>query len=116
MAYVDGFLLPIATDQLEAYRVIADRMAAIWMEHGALSVVEARADDASYGKITSFPRAVLQTEGETVIFSYITYRDRAHREDVKAKVIADPRMNEMDMSFVDGKRMVWGGFEVIVAR
>lgn len=116
MAYVDGFLVPLPKDKVEQYRALASTMADMWREFGALSVVEAIADDAPYGDLTSFPRAVQQSAGETVVFSYITYRDRAHRDEVNARFMADPRMRALDMAFIDGKRMVWGGFEVLVQR
>ena len=116
MAYIDSYLLPVPTDKLEQYRALADQMAGLWIEHGALSITEAKADDAPFGTLTSFPRAVQLADGETVICAYATYRDRAHRDAVVALSMADPRMKAMDMSFIDGKRMIWGGFEVIVHR
>ena len=115
MAYVEGYVVPVPKDKLASYVEMATRMAALWRGHGALSVIEAKADDAPVGKLTSFPRSVMATEDETVIFSYITYRDRAHRDAVNAAVFADPRMAAMMDIPVDGKRMIWGGFEVVVS-
>lgn len=116
MNYVEGYLVPVKTAQLEDYRIMATKMAAIWRKLGALSVVEAKADHAPVGEVTSFPRAVLLKADETVIFSYITYENRAHRDAVVAAAMQDPGMTEaMQILDIDGKRLVWGGFEVIVA-
>ncbi len=117
MAYVDGFVLPVPKDKIEAYRDIASTCAAIWREHGALQVRECVADDVKPGKLTSFPQSVNLEEGETVVFSWITYESRAHRDAVNDKVMKDPRMAPMmDMSAMpfDGKRLIYGGFEVMV--
>jgi uncharacterized protein YbaA (DUF1428 family) len=81
------------------------------MEHGALSFVECVGEDVPYGQLTSFPRAVQATDDETVVFSWIVYRSRADRDAVMAKVMADPRITR-DMPF-DGKRMIFGGFEMM---
>jgi len=115
MAYVDGFLLAVRKDKIEAYREMAELGRKVWMEHGALSYAENIAEDVPYGELTSFPRAVQATDDEVVFFSWITYRDRAHRDAVNAKVMADPRMKSdpNDMPF-DGKRMIFGGFEGFV--
>jgi uncharacterized protein YbaA (DUF1428 family) len=115
MTYVDGFLVPIPKDKVDAYRDIATTAGKVWMEHGALSYVEAQADDVSMGELTSFPRAVQQKEDETVFFSYITYKSREHRDEVNKKVMEDPRlkMDMADMPF-DGKRMIFGGFKSLV--
>ena len=116
MAYVDGFVLPVPIAELDAYVTAAKEMAVIWKEFGALSVIESRADDVPYGKLTSFPRAVLAKDDEVVIFSLVTFRDRTHRDAVNAAVMADPRMGAiMKNSSIDGKRMIWGGFEIVVA-
>jgi uncharacterized protein YbaA (DUF1428 family) len=117
MAYVDGFVLPVPKRKLEAYRRIARLAGKIWREHGALAYVESAADDVKPGKHTSFPQSVKLKPGETVVFSYIVYKSRAHRDRVNAKVMKDPRLKPMmdpkAMPF-DGKRMFWGGFKVIV--
>jgi uncharacterized protein YbaA (DUF1428 family) len=117
MAYVDGFVVPVPKDKVEEYRKIASACGAIWREFGALEYRECVADDAPVGEVTSFPRSVIMKDDETVIFSYITYESRAKRDEVNEKVMKDPRMKEMmDMSKMpfDGKRMIYGGFEVLV--
>jgi uncharacterized protein YbaA (DUF1428 family) len=111
MVYVDGFVVPVPRRRLEEYQVLAARAGAVWRDHGALSYVECVADDVPYGELTSFPRAVQATEDEVVIFSWITYPDRASRDAINARVMADPRLQAdmKDMPF-DGKRMIYGGF------
>ena len=115
MAYVDGFILAILKDRLDAYKDMARLGGTVWMEHGALSYVECFGDDVPYGQLTSFPRAVHATDDEIVVFSWITYTDRAHRDAVNAKVMADERM-KWDMANMpfDGKRMIFGGFEAFL--
>ena len=117
MAYVDGFVLPLPKMNVEAYREIASKYGAIWREHGALQFRECIADDVKPGKLTSFPQSVNLEPDETVIFSWIVYESRAHRDEVNDKVMKDPRMADMmkpeNMPF-DGKRMIYGGFEVLV--
>jgi uncharacterized protein YbaA (DUF1428 family) len=116
MTYVDGFLLPLKKDKLDAYRKMATLGRDVWMEHGALSYMEAIADDVPVGELTSFTRAVKLEDDEIVAFSYITYRSREHRDEVNAKVMADPRMNPENMKDApfDGKRMIFGGFASVV--
>ena len=115
MTYVEGYIVPVKTAQMEDYRTAAIKMAAVWRRLGALSVIEAKAENAPVGELTSFPRAVLLEADETVVFSYITYKSRAHRDEVVAAVMSDPEMTEAMQSLeIDGKRMIWGGFEVIV--
>jgi len=115
MAYVDGFLLAVRKDKLDAYREMAELGRKVWMEHGALTYHENIAEDVPYGELTSFPRAVQATDDEIVFFSWITYRDRAHRDEVNAKVMADERMKgDPDNMPFDGKRMIFGGFETFV--
>ena len=107
--YVDGFILAVKKDKLDVYKAMARMGRETWMKFGALSYVEALADDVPYGELTSFPRAVQATEDEQVVFAYITYRDRAHRDEVNAKVMAEMQWDENNMPF-DGKRMIFGGF------
>ena len=116
MAYVDGFVLPVAKDKLAAYRKLARKADRIWREHGALDYVECIADDVKPGKVTSFPQAVKLKADEVVVFSWIVYTSRAHRDRVMKKVMADPRLASMDPKSMplDGKRMFWGGFKPIV--
>ena len=113
--YVDGFLLAVKTDRIDEYEKIARDAAAIWREYGALSVVEAVADDVPYGEVTSFPRAVHAADDETVFFSWITYESRESRDEVNKMVMADERM-QGDMSEMpfDGQRMMFGGFRPVV--
>jgi uncharacterized protein YbaA (DUF1428 family) len=115
MAYVDGFVVPVPKDKIEAYKAMARRAGAVWKEHGALAFVECIGDDVPYGELTSFPRAVQVKEDEIVVFSWIVYASRADRDAINTKVMADPRLKAdmSDMPF-DGKRMIFGGFETIV--
>ena len=117
MAYVDGFVTPVPKKKLAAYRRMAHTAGKVWRDHGALEFRECVADDVSWGKRTSFPRAVKQKPGETVFFSYIVYKSRADRDRVNAKVMKDKRLASMmdpkNMPF-DGKRMCWGGCKVLV--
>ena len=118
MSYVDGFVLPVPRANVDAYRRLARKAGKVWMEHGALSYVECIGDDVPYGELTSFPRAVQARDDEVVVFSWITYESRAKRDEVNAKVMADPRMNQYDQNNTpfDGKRMIFGGFESFLAR
>lgn len=115
--YVDGFVVPVPKDNLEAYRRLAEKAARIWKEHGALQVWECAADDVQTGKVTSFPQAVQLKDDEMVVFSFIVYPSREVRDRCNAAVMADPRMKESmsakAMPF-DAMRMFWGGFETIV--
>ena len=111
--YVDGYVVPVPKKKLDAYRRLARKAMKIWRDHGALEYVESIADDVKPGKVTSFPQAVKLKRNEVVIFSYVVYRSRAHRDRVNKKVMEDPRLASMkpeDMPF-DLKRMFWGGFE-----
>lgn len=116
MSYVDGFVLPVPRDKIEDYRAMASAALDVWMDHGALSAVEAMGDDVPDGKLTSFPLAVRLNEDEVVFFSFITYRDRAHRDEVNAKVIADPRTQRAPDDLFDARRMIFGGFIPIVRK
>ena len=117
MAYVDGFVTPVPKRALQKYRTMSRKMAKVWRDHGALEFRECIADDVKWGKRTSFLRAVKQKSGETVFFSYIVYKSRADRDRVNAKAMKDKRlasmMNPKTLPF-DGKRMIWGGFKVVV--
>jgi uncharacterized protein YbaA (DUF1428 family) len=116
MPYVDGFIVPVPKKNLQAYRRMAQKAGKVWREYGALAYQECVADDVKVGKWTSFPRSVKLKAGETVVFSWIVYKSRKHRDTVNAKVMADPRLAGMDpksMPF-DGKRMIYGGFSPIV--
>jgi uncharacterized protein YbaA (DUF1428 family) len=117
MRYVDGFVVPVPKKNLQAYRRMARKAGKVWREHGALEYFECVADDVKPGKHTSFPQSVKLKSGETVVFAYIVYKSRAHRDRVNAKVMKDPRLADMmdpkGLPF-DGKRMFWGGFKVLV--
>jgi uncharacterized protein YbaA (DUF1428 family) len=118
MQYVDGFIIAVPKKDLPAYRRIAQKAAKIWREHGALEVRECLAEDVKVGKLTSFPRSVKLKAGETVVFSWIVYKSRADRDRINAKVMKDPRLADMmdpKATPFDPKRMIFGGFEVIVA-
>jgi len=112
MPYVDGFLVAVPKDRIEEYKELARKAGDVWMEYGALSYVECLADDVPYGELTSFPRAVQAKDDETVVFSWISYESREKRDEINAKVMADPRLKgDMDNMPFDGKRMIYGGFE-----
>jgi len=116
MAYVDGFVVPVPKDNVEAYRRLARKAGKIWKKYGALEYVECIADDVKPGKRTSFPQSVKLKADETVVFSYIVYASRGARDRTLAKVMQDPLFAGMDpktMPF-DGKRMFMGGFKVLV--
>ncbi len=117
MKYIDGFVVPVPKKKLDAYRRLSRKAGKIWKEYGALEYVEAVADDVKPGELTSFPQSVQLKRTEVVVFSYIVYKTRAQRDRILAKVMADPRLEEMmdpkDMPF-DSKRMFWGGFKSIV--
>jgi uncharacterized protein YbaA (DUF1428 family) len=111
MSYVDGFVLAVPKDNIEAYKELARKAGAVWMEHGATAYVETIGDDVPYGELTSFPRAVQAKEDEVVVFSWIVYPSRQKRDEVMRKVMADPRLEgSMKDAPFDGKRMIFGGF------
>lgn len=115
--YVDGFVVPVPKKNLQAYRRLAQKAGKIWREYGALEYRECVADDVKPGKVTSFPQSVKLKPGEVVVFSWIVYKSRVHRDRVNAKVMKDPRLDSMDMSKMpfDGKRMIYGGFTTLLA-
>jgi uncharacterized protein YbaA (DUF1428 family) len=112
MSYVDGFVVAVPKQNIDAYKAMARKAGDVWKKHGALAFVECIGDDVPYGERTSFPRAVQAKDDETVVFSWIVYESREQRDAVNAKVMADPRIKE-DMSNMpfDGKRMIYGGFK-----
>lgn len=117
MNYVDGFVVPVPTKNLAAYRRMSQKAGKVWREYGALAYTECVGDDVKPGKLTSFPQSVKLKPGETVVFAWIVYKSRAHRDKINAKVMKDPRLAEMmepkSMPF-DAKRMIWGGFKTFV--
>ncbi|TDU70653.1 uncharacterized protein YbaA (DUF1428 family) [Prosthecobacter fusiformis] len=118
--YVDGFVIPVPTDKIPEYQAIAEKACVIWKEHGALDYRECVAEDTDAKDMVSFPTLAGAKEGETVVFAYIVYESRAHRDEVNAKVMADPRMMEFCPDHggqppFDCKRMAYGGFKTIVS-
>jgi uncharacterized protein YbaA (DUF1428 family) len=111
MPYVDGFVIPVHKDKVDAYKIHARKAGEIWKEFGALEFVECIGDDVPYGQLTSFPRAVQAKDDEVIVFSWIVYRSRAERDAIMEKIMADPRVRADDMPF-DGKRLIFGGFEM----
>jgi uncharacterized protein YbaA (DUF1428 family) len=115
MAYVDGFVLPVPKKNVAAYRAMARKAGKIWKEHGALEYRECVADDVKPGKVTSFPQSVKLKNGEAVWFSWIAYRSRADRDRILKKVMADERLKgDMNNMPFDVRRMIYGGFKVVV--
>jgi uncharacterized protein YbaA (DUF1428 family) len=117
MKYVDGYVLPVPKKNVTAYRRMAQKAGKVWRDHGALEYVECVADDVKPGKYTSFPQSVKLKPGETVVFAYVVFKSRTHRDRVNAKVMKDPRLaNMMDAKSMpfDAKRMFWGGFKLLV--
>jgi uncharacterized protein YbaA (DUF1428 family) len=115
--YVDGFVLPVPKKNLKAYRRMAQQASKIWRKHGALEYRECVGDDLAVKFGVPFPKQMKARAGETVVFAYIVYKSRAHRDSVNARVMKDPRIGEMcdpkNMPF-DCKRMLYGGFRTIV--
>jgi uncharacterized protein YbaA (DUF1428 family) len=115
MNYIDGFVAAVPTANRAAYIEHAEKMAVVFKEFGALSVVECWGDDVPEGKLTSFTMAVKREADEAVVFSWITWPSRAARDAAWEKVMADPRMDSSasPMPF-DGKRMIYGGFQMVM--
>jgi uncharacterized protein YbaA (DUF1428 family) len=115
--YVDGFVIPVPKKKLPAYFKIAAKAAKIWREHGALEYKECVGDDLNIKMGMNFPKGIKTKAGETVVFSYITYKSRAHRDKVNVNVMKDPRIHALcdpkDIPF-DCKRMLYGGFKAVV--
>jgi len=115
MRYVDGFVLPVSKKNLAAYRRIAKVGARVWKKHGALEYFECAGDDLKVKFGMPFPRLVKPRPGETVMFSFIIYKSRAHRDSVNARVMKDPLLAKMPQKMpFDVKRMAYGGFKVLV--
>ena len=114
MSYIDGLVIPVPAGNKEAYRKAAAQAAAVFRENGATRVVECWGDDVPDGKVTDFKRAVQAEPGETVVFSWVVWPSKAVRTEGTRKAMADPRMQlGPDMPF-DGKRLIYGGFEVLL--
>ncbi|HZM16760.1 MAG TPA: DUF1428 domain-containing protein [Candidatus Krumholzibacteria bacterium] len=115
--YVDGYVLPVPKKKVQAYRRLAQKAGKIWREHGALEYRECIGEDLNVKGMASFPRQVKVRPGETVVFSWVVFKSRTHRDRVNAKVMKDPRLIKMAtqaMPYVQPKRMLYGGFEVLV--
>ena len=118
MSYIDGFVVPLPRENIDAYRALAERAGQIWREHGALSFRECIADDVKPGFLTSFPQAVQLKDNEVVVFSWIEFASREARDAINEKVMNDPRMAGMmdsDKLPFDGKRMIYGGFKELIS-
>ena len=117
MRFVDGYVLPVSKKNLQTYRRMAQKASRIWREHGALEYRECVGEDLAVKWGVPFPRVVKAKRGETVVFSWIVFKSRAHRDSVNQRVMKDPRLAAMmdpkSMPF-DAKRMVYGGFKVLV--
>ncbi len=117
MHYVDGFVLPVPKKNLATYRRLAQKAGKLWREHGALDYKECAGDDLNTKMGVPFTKSAKAKSGETVVFAYILFKSRKHRDQVNAKVMKDPRIKDMcdekSMPF-DVKRMVYGGFNVLV--
>jgi len=115
--YVDGFVLPLPKKNIAAYKRLAQKASKIWREHGALEYRECVGEDLAVKMGIPFPKGIKTKPGETVVFAYIVYKSRAHRDKVNAKVMKDPRItggyDPNDMPF-DWRRMLYGGFETLV--
>ncbi len=117
MTYVDGFVAAVPTANQERYREHADAAAVVFKEHGALAVVECWGDDVPHGEVTSFPMAVQKAADETVVFAWVLWPSREARDAGMQASMADPRLApETNPMPFDGKRLIYGGFEVIVDR
>jgi uncharacterized protein YbaA (DUF1428 family) len=115
MAYIDGFVAAVPTRNRDAYRKHAEMAAPVFREHGALKLVECWGDDVPEGKLTSFPMAVQKKDDETVVFSWIVWPSRQSRDEGMKKVMADPRIQpDVNPMPFDAKRLIFGGFEVLV--
>ena len=112
MSYIDGFVIPVPTGKKDAYLALAAKMATMFKEWGATRIVECWSNDVPDGKVTDFKRAVKAEDNEAVVFSWIEWPSKAVRDAGNEKMMKDPRMNPEDMPF-DGKRMIFGGFEIL---
>ncbi len=114
MNYIDGFITAVSNDRKEEYIQFAKEAAVVFREHGAIAVAECWGDDVPEGELTSFPRAVQCKEDETVVFSWISWPSREARDKGNEKVMSDPRLASMDQPPFDGKRMIFGGFQMVL--
>ncbi len=114
MTYVDGFVVPVPTDKRDAYREMAAKSVEMFREYGVLHVMECWGDDVPHGHTTDFFRAVQAKEGENVVFSWMIWPDKETRDEGWKKMMTDERMKPPADTPFDGKRMFWGGFEVLL--
>ncbi len=117
MRYVDGYVLPVPRKNLEAYRRLARTAGKVWKDHGALEIRECAGEDLDVKWGIPFPQSLKIKRGETVVFSWIVFKSRAHRDRVNAKVMKDPRLAKMmnpKVMIFDHTRMVYGGFSILV--
>ncbi len=115
MPYIDGFVLPIAEDKVDAYKKMARKAGKIWREYGALEYRECVGDDLYIDGLLPFPKGIRTKPGETVIFAWIVYKSKADRNRIMKKIMADPRMQPGDTDMIlDMKRMMCGGFKLLV--
>ena len=114
--YVDGFVIPLPKNKIDDYRRIAEKSGQVWRDHGALEYRECVGEDLNVKGQVPFPRLIDSKPDETVVFAWIVFESRAHRDEVNAKVMKDPRLAKMDPNAMpfDCKRMAYGGFEVLV--
>jgi uncharacterized protein YbaA (DUF1428 family) len=114
MSYIDGFVIPVPADKKDAYRSMSERVWPIFKEYGATRLVECWGDDVPDGKVTDFKGSVKAQDGENIVFSWIVWPSKAVRDAASKKVMEDPRMPPMAEMPFDGKRMIYGGFEMIL--
>jgi uncharacterized protein YbaA (DUF1428 family) len=114
MSYIDGFVIPVPANGKEAYRAMAAKVAPIFKEYGATRLVEYWGDDLPDGKVTDFKRAVKAGADENVVFSWIAWPSKAVRDAASKKIMEDPRMKPGDDMPFDGKRLIYGGFELLL--
>jgi len=113
MSYVDGFVVPVPKNKKEEYRTLAAKAAPVFMEYGAIRMVECWGDDVPTGEVTDFHRAVKANADECVVFSWIIWPSKEVRDAGQKKAMEDPRMQMSDLMPFDGKRMIYGGFAPI---
>jgi uncharacterized protein YbaA (DUF1428 family) len=114
--YVDGFIVPVPKANIEAYRTFSAQAGKVWMDHGALQYIECVGDDVKPGKLTSFPQAVKLEADEVAVFSWIVYASRQERDRIVNAVMSDERIKHgPDQMPFDGRRLIFGGFKVLLA-
>ena len=113
MSYIDGFVIPVPAGKKEAFRKMATEAAPVFKEYGATRVVECWGDDVPDGKVTDFKGAVKAEAGENVVF-WIVWPSKTVRDEANKKIMNDPRMKMGDDMPFDGKRMIFGGFEILL--